>query len=86
MQQSYIYYLLRGLRLSTLCFSLFGGCCATSLDLGGFELPAKTHGRACDELGHTQTLFAGGLRDEGNFLLGGQDPNPEHEPPPNFGP
>jgi len=41
---------------------------------------------ACDELGHTQTLFTGGLRDEGNFLLGGQDANPEHESPPNFGP
>ncbi|HXO35435.1 MAG TPA: hypothetical protein VN901_24100 [Candidatus Acidoferrales bacterium] len=33
-------------------------------------------------MGHTHALFPGGLGDEGNFLLGGQDPNPEHEPPP----
>jgi hypothetical protein len=26
------------------------------------------------------------MRDEGFLLGGGQDPNPEHEPPPKFGP
>lgn len=65
---------------------LFRGCCATRFDLGGFQPPAKISRHACDELGHTQALFPGGLRDEGYFLLGGQDPNPEHEPPPEFGP
>jgi hypothetical protein len=86
MRQSYIYYLLRRLRLSTRGLRFLGGCGATPLDLGGLELPAKTPSHARDELGHTQALFPCGLLDEGDFLLGGQEPNPEHEPPPKFGP
>jgi len=38
------------------------------LDLEGFELRAKVSSHTRDELGHTQTLSAGGLRDEGKFL------------------
>lgn len=70
--------------MRSLC--LFGGCRATPFDLEGFRLPAKISRHARDELGHTQALLLGGLRDEGDFLLGGQDPNPEHEPPPKFAP
>lgn len=63
-----------------------GGSWFTRGDLAGVQISSEVPDHARNELGHTQALFPGGLRDEDIFLLGGQDPNPEHEPPPKFGP
>jgi hypothetical protein len=39
-----------------------------------------------DELLGSQAALTSGLRDKSDFPLGGQDSNPVHAPPPDFGP
>ena len=39
-----------------------------------------------DELLGSQSALTSGLRDKSDFPLGGQDSNPVHAPPPDFGP